>query len=75
MLNFYDLNNIDFLGVRHHSSDTSSSKEFIDIIKPKYSIISVGRNNRYGYSNKSVLYILNNSNFYRTDLHSLIEIK
>lgn len=75
ILNFYDLNNIDFLKVGHHGSDTSSSKEFIDIIKPKYSIISVGRNNRYGHPKGSVLDILNNSKIYRTDLNGSIEIK
>ena len=75
ILNFYDLNNIDFLKVGHHGSDTSSSKEFIDIIKPKYSIISVGRNNRYGHPKESVLEILNNSKIYRTDLNGSIEIK
>lgn len=75
ILNLYDLNNIDFLKVGHHGSDTSSSKGFIDIIKPKYSIISVGRNNRYGHPNGSVLDILNNSKIYRTDLNGSIEIK
>ena len=43
----YNLKDIDVLKVGHHGSKTSSSKEFIDEINPKYLIISVGKNNRY----------------------------
>lgn len=71
----YKLTNVDFLKVGHHGSDTSSGKEFIDEINPKYSIISVGKNNRYGHPNKEVLNILNNSKIYRTDLNGAIAIK
>ena len=66
MENYY-LNNIDILKVGHHGSKTSSNKEFIDSINPKYSIISVGKNNRYGHPNKDVLDNLENSQIYRTD--------
>ena len=48
----YNLSDIDVLKVGHHGSKTSSSKLFIDEINPKYSIISVGKNNRYGHPNK-----------------------
>ena len=51
----YNLQDIDVLKVGHHGSKTRSSKIFIDEIKPKYSIISVGKNNRYGHPNKEVL--------------------
>ena len=67
ILNKYNLPNIDVLKVGHHGSKTSSSKEFIDGVNPKYSIISVGKNNRYGHPNKEVLDNLNNSEIYRTD--------
>lgn len=63
----YNLQNIDVLKVAHHGSKTSSSKKFIDEIEPKYSIISVGKNNRYGHPNKEVLEILDDSKIYRTD--------
>ena len=63
----YNLPDIDVLKVGHHGSRTSSSKEFIYEINPKYSIISVGRNNRYGHPNKEVLENLNKSKVYRTD--------
>ena len=46
--NKYNLSNIDVLKVGHHGSKTSNGKEFINEINPKYSIISVGKNNRYG---------------------------
>ena len=67
ILKEYNLPDIDVLKVGHHGSKTSSGKEFIDKIKPKYSIISVGKNNRYGHPNKEVLDNLNNSKIYRTD--------
>ena len=67
ILNEYSIEDIDFLKVGHHGSDTSSSKEFIDIMNPNYSIISVGKNNRYGHPNKEVLNNLSDSKIYRTD--------
>ena len=75
ILKKYNLDNVDFLKVGHHGSDTSSSKEFINSIKPKYSIISVGKNNRYGHPKKVVLDALNESTVFRTDLNGSIEIK
>ncbi len=75
ILNEYSIEDIDFLKVGHHGSDTSSSKEFIDIMNPKYSIISVGENNRYNHPKKSVLNTLSNFKIYRTDKDGSIEIK
>ena len=75
ILNKYKLNSIDFLKVGHHGSKTSSSKAFINAIIPKYSLISVGKNNRYGHPNKEVLENLGNSKIYRTDIDGGIQIK
>ena len=75
ILEKYNLKNITFLKVGHHGSNTSSSKEFINEIAPKYSLISVGRNNRYGHPKSEVLDNLLQSNIYRTDLNGGIEIK
>ena len=75
ILNKYNLPDIDVLKVGHHGSKTSSSKEFIDEIKPKYAIISVGKNNRYGHPNKEVLNNLDNSRIYRTDQDGSIIFK
>lgn len=67
ILERYNISNIDVLKVGHHGSKTSSSKSFINKINPKYSIISVGKNNRYGHPNKEVLNNLDHSKIYRTD--------
>jgi len=75
IFNTYNLTDIDVLKVGHHGSSTSSSKEFIDAINPKYSIISVGENNRYGHPNKEVLDILEKSIIYRTDQDGSIMCK
>ena len=75
ILDKYNLANIDVLKVGHHGSKTSSSKEYIDEIKPKYAIISVGKNNRYGHPNKEVLNNLDNSKIYRTDQDGSIMFK
>ena len=75
LLEKYNLKNIDFLKVGHHGSDTSSSLKFINTINPKYSLISVGKNNKYGHPKKSVLNNLSNSQIYRTDLDGSVEIK
>ena len=75
ILDKYNLSDIDVLKVGHHGSKTSSSKYFIDAINPKYSVISVGRNNRYGHPNKEVLDNLYNSKIYRTDQDGSIMFK
>ncbi len=67
ILEKYNMSDVYVLKVGHHGSKTSSDKKFIDEIKPKYSIISVGKNNRYGHPNKEVINNLDNSKIYRTD--------
>ena len=75
ILENYNLPDIDVLKVGHHGSRTSSGKEFINDINLKYSIISVGKNNRYGHPNKEVLENLENSKIYRTDEDGSIMFK
>ena len=75
ILRKYNLEDIDVLKVGHHGSRTSSSKEFITKINNNYSIISVGKNNRYGHPNKEVLKNLENSKIYRTDMDGSILFK
>ena len=75
LIDKYNLIMIDVLKVGHHGSKTSSSKEFIDEINPKYSIISVGKNNRYGHPNDSVLDNLSKSKIYRTDIDGSVFFK
>ena len=75
ILGIYNLTNIDVLKVGHHGSKTSSGKEFINEINPKYSIISVEKNNGYGHPNKEVLENLSESKIYRTDVDGSIMFK
>ena len=55
--------------------DAGIGKDFINDINPKYSIISVSKNNRYGHPNKEVLNNLDGSKIYRTDQDSSIMLK
>lgn len=75
ILDKYNLPNVDVFKAGHHGSKTSSSKELINTINPKYSIISVGKNNRYGHPNKEILESLNESKIYRTDIDGSIMFK
>jgi competence protein ComEC len=75
VLDKYNISNIDVLKVGHHGSKTSSSEKFIAETKPKYSVISVGKNNRYGHPNNEVLNTLENSKIYRTDQDGSIMFK
>ena len=75
ILDKYNLSNVDVLKVGHHGSKTSTGSSFIKKINPKYSIISVGENNRYGHPNKNTLKNLKDTTIFRTDLNGSIEIK
>ena len=52
------LKNLTVLKVSHHGSKTGSGDEFIKILKPIYSVVSVGENNRYGHPNEEAVKIL-----------------
>lgn len=54
ILQDYTFSKVDFLKVGHHGSNTSSSVEFLAKLKPKYTIVSVGKNN-YGLPAQEVL--------------------
>lgn len=71
----YNITNIDILKVGHHGSRTSTSTTFIETIKPKYAIISAGRNNRYGHPHAEVLTTLASTTVLRTDLQGSIAFK
>lgn len=63
----------DVLKVGHHGAKTSTSKSFIYEVLPKYSIISVGKNN-YGHPDSGIIDRLKNvkSTIYRTDKQGTI---
>lgn len=75
VLSTYNLGNVDILKVGHHGSRTSSSKKFVETVNPKYSLISVGLNNKFNHPSKTVLDTLRNTCVYRTDLNGSVSFK
>lgn len=71
-----DLLNADILKVAHHGSKTSSTEEFINVVKPRIALIGVGKNNKFGHPNEDVLNRLSNygAKIYRTDENGEISI-
>lgn len=65
------------LKVAHHGSDTSSSKAFLEAVRPEVSVIHVGADNAYGHPSEIILKRLKNigTKVYRTDLDGTIIIK
>ncbi len=61
--------NSQILKVSHHGSKYSTSNEFLDAVKPRDAIISVGKNNSYGHPNQETLdrLIKKGINIFRTD--------
>lgn len=46
---------IDVLKAGHHGSSTSSGEEFLQALRPQYTVISCGRNNRYGHPHRETI--------------------
>lgn len=57
-----DVSDVDLLKVGHHGSRSSSSSSFIDKINPKYAVILVGANNKYGHPHKETMDTLASKN-------------
>ena len=66
----YDLK-ADVLKVGHHGSYTSTSKKFLDAVRPTVAIISAGYANDYGHPHKETLEKLD---FYGTDVFVTFEV-
>lgn len=64
----------DVLKVAHHGSDSSTSPEFLSLVKPEYSVISCGLSNKHRHPLKSTLdnLVKCGSEIYRTDLQGTI---
>ncbi|HHQ0814090.1 TPA: DNA internalization-related competence protein ComEC/Rec2, partial [Listeria innocua] len=64
----------DILKVGHHGSKTSTSKAFVNQVKPTYAIISCGLKNRFGHPHKETIDTLVEAEamIFRTDLQGEI---
>ncbi|MBQ7410269.1 MAG: ComEC/Rec2 family competence protein [Clostridia bacterium] len=65
------------LKVAHHGSKTSSTNEFLEMVKPEIALIGVGEDNKFGHPSEDILKLLNyfNVKIYRTDINGEIVIK
>ena len=66
----------DVLKVGHHGSSTSTTKEFLNKVRPSIGVISVGSDNSYNHPNSDTIKRLkdNNVKIYRTDKDGTIII-
>ena len=69
--------NYTVLKVAHHGSNYSNSEKFLKKVNPKYSIISVGKNNSYGHPGNETMERLRKQGgvIYRTDEKGGITIR
>ena len=75
-VNKQEVLNADILKVAHHGSKTSSIKEFINAVNPKYAVIGGGKDNKFGHPSEKTLETLDDKNvkIYRTDISGEIMI-
>ena len=50
----------EIIKIAHHGSKTSSTEEFLKLVKPKIALIGVGENNSFGHPSDKVLNLLQN---------------
>lgn len=68
------LGDVDILKVSHHGAKTSTSDDFLKIVKPELSIISVGENT-YGHpSDETISRLEQYGDVHRTDVEGCIEV-
>lgn len=68
-LDVNQIGQVDLIKVGHHGSKTSSNKEFLKAVHPKYAVITCGAGNKYGHPNQETLETLQALQIttYRTD--------
>ncbi|OGY23250.1 MAG: hypothetical protein A2172_02665 [Candidatus Woykebacteria bacterium RBG_13_40_15] len=71
-----NINHIEVFKVPHHGSKTSLKEQFVRLLSPNLSVVSVGAKNNYGHPNQNTLYLLikMGSKIYRTDKNGTIEV-
>ncbi|GMQ56733.1 DNA internalization-related competence protein ComEC/Rec2 [Vallitalea sediminicola] len=74
---YTDYLNSDIIKVPHHGSNSSSTKEFVEYVKPRLAVISSGRNNRFGHPHKEIVerYMKNDIPIFNTSTDGAITIK
>lgn len=67
----------DVLKVGHHGSRTSSTDAFLDAVRPRVALVSVGRDNAYGHPSPSVLAALAARHIavFRTDVSGTLVLR
>jgi competence protein ComEC len=66
----------DVLLVGHHGSKSSTSLEFLKTVNPKYAVIQVGKDNKYGHPTDLILDRLSKQGVkvFRNDINGTIEV-
>ncbi len=54
-----DMLQSDVLKAGHHGSRTATGEPYVQVVKPRYAVISDGKNNKYGHPHKETLDTLN----------------
>ncbi|MGB6837626.1 MAG: MBL fold metallo-hydrolase, partial [Dehalococcoidia bacterium] len=62
------------LKVPHHGSAHSSSKPFLEAVRPALTVISVGEDNTFGHPSPTTLARLTDTLLYRTDQHGRLRL-
>jgi competence protein ComEC len=67
----------DVLKVPHHGSRTSSSEAFVDAVRPRIAVASLGRRNRFGFPRAEVVerYRERSVRLFRTDIQGAVVLK
>lgn len=68
---------VDVLKVGHHGSNTSTTEQFLNFVKPRVALIPVGQRNFYGHPHQEVIERLEAKEIkiFRTDLHGAIRYR
>jgi competence protein ComEC len=68
---------VDILKVAHHGSGSATTRKWLEQLRPREAVISVGEENRYGHPHEEVLARLKDARVrvWRTDRHGAITVR